>query len=60
MSISRALDIGIVNVDQPQFDSLLRPSSDATSSIAYVRFHGRNYKKWWSGTNETRYLPLYR
>lgn len=39
--------IGFCCVDQPQFESLLRPIALATSPIAYVRFHGRNYKKWW-------------
>jgi uncharacterized protein YecE (DUF72 family) len=24
-----------------------------------VRFHGRNYQKWWSGDNTTRYDYLY-
>jgi uncharacterized protein YecE (DUF72 family) len=24
-----------------------------------VRFHGRNYKKWWTGDNTTRYDYLY-
>jgi uncharacterized protein YecE (DUF72 family) len=51
----RELGIGWVNVDMPQFDSLLRPSTDVTSPTAYVRFHGRNYKTWWKGTNVTRY-----
>lgn len=39
--------LGFCCVDQPQFDSLLPPVALATSSVAYVRFHGRNYKKWW-------------
>lgn len=51
----RTLGIGWVNVDMPQFDSLLRPSTDVTGPIGYVRFHGRNYKTWWKGTNVTRY-----
>ena len=55
----RGLHIGLVNVDQPQFDSLLRPTTDATSDIAYVRFHGRNYQQWWKGSNESRYDYFY-
>lgn len=43
----RELDLGWCNVDEPQFGSLLRPGSEATSAIGYVRFHGRNYEKWW-------------
>jgi uncharacterized protein YecE (DUF72 family) len=53
------LDIGLVNVDMPHFKTLVRESSDVTSEIAYVRFHGRNAANWWRGTNETRYDYLY-
>jgi uncharacterized protein YecE (DUF72 family) len=56
----REQDIGWVNVDMPQFDSLLRPGGDLTSPIAYVRFHGRNYHTWWKGDNVTRYDYDYR
>ncbi len=59
LGLLRELQIGLVNVDQPQFKSLLRPTTDVTSEIAYVRFHGRNYQQWWQGTNETRYDYLY-
>lgn len=55
----RGLDIGVVNVDQPLYESLPRPSTDTTNQLAYVRFHGRNYKEWWKGTNESRYDYLY-
>jgi uncharacterized protein YecE (DUF72 family) len=53
------LNVGIVNVDMPHFKTLLRESSDVTSEVAYIRFHGRNAKTWWRGTNETRYDYLY-
>jgi uncharacterized protein YecE (DUF72 family) len=43
----RELGLGWCNVDEPQFSSLLRPGAEVTSSIGYVRFHGRNYEKWW-------------
>jgi uncharacterized protein YecE (DUF72 family) len=43
----RELGLGWCNVDEPQFKSLMRPGAEATSSIGYVRFHGRNYEKWW-------------
>jgi uncharacterized protein YecE (DUF72 family) len=55
----RDLGVGIVNVDQPHFKTLMRESSDVTSDIAYIRFHGRNAANWWRGTNETRYDYLY-
>lgn len=53
------LQIGICNVDGPQFKSLPRVSSDVAGNLAYVRFHGRNYKNWWRGDARTRYDYLY-
>jgi uncharacterized protein YecE (DUF72 family) len=55
LTFLRELGIGWVNVDMPQFDTLMRPGSDVTSPVAYVRFHGRNRQTWWTGTNVTRY-----
>lgn len=55
LELLRELHVGWVNVDQPQFRSMMRPSSDATSEVAYVRFHGRNYAQWWKGDNTTRF-----
>lgn len=55
LELLRSNAIGLVNVDEPHFKSLPRESSDVTAPIAYVRFHGRNVKNWWRGTNETRY-----
>jgi len=60
LELLRALHIGLVNVDEPHFKTLPRASSDVTSEIAYIRFHGRNAANWWRGTNETRYDYLYR
>lgn len=40
-------ELGYVCVDEPQFKTLVPPEVRATSKIGYVRFHGRNYKKWW-------------
>ncbi len=54
-----SLGIGLVNVDEPHFKTLMRESSDVTSDVSYVRFHGRNAATWWRGTNETRYDYLY-
>ena len=42
-----ALGIGWCNVDEPRLPGLMRPSTDATSAVGYVRFHGRNAEKWW-------------
>lgn len=41
------LGIGWCNVDEPRFQSLLRPGAEVTSPIGYIRFHGRNYAQWW-------------
>jgi uncharacterized protein YecE (DUF72 family) len=56
----RELQIATVNVDEPQYHSLPRPSTDVTASLAYVRFHGRNYRQWWKGDNTARYDYEYR
>ncbi len=49
------LGVGWCNVDMPRYEGLLQPSSDVTSPIGYLRFHGRNSQQWWTGTNVTRY-----
>jgi uncharacterized protein YecE (DUF72 family) len=59
LQLLNELRISWCNVDQPQFKGLLHPSSDVTDGRGYVRFHGRNYKKWWTGDNTTRYDYLY-
>lgn len=46
---------GYCNVDLPSYETLLRPSADAAGPVGYVRFHGRNARMWWKGTNVTRY-----
>jgi len=48
-----------VNVDAPGLENLPRPSSAMTASLGYIRFHGRNEKAWWTGTNVSRYDYLY-
>ena len=39
--------LGFCCVDQPQFRNLIPPIAITTGPVAYARFHGRNYKKWW-------------
>jgi len=41
------LDFGFCSVDEPDLKGLMPRVAAATSSIGYVRFHGRNSKKWW-------------
>jgi uncharacterized protein YecE (DUF72 family) len=53
--------VGIVNVDQPLFHDSIRPSARVTSSVAYVRVHGRNYGDWFrkNAGRDARYDYLY-
>lgn len=53
--------IGLCNIDQPLFKRSLKPSAVTTSSISYVRLHGRNYQSWWTENRHTgeRYDYLY-
>jgi uncharacterized protein YecE (DUF72 family) len=55
----RELGVGYCNADMPALEGLLEPSADVTSSVGYVRFHGRNAGQWWRGTNVTRYDYAY-
>lgn len=55
LALLREIGAGYCNADMPSYETLLAPSSDATSEIGYVRLHGRNARNWWSGTNVTRY-----
>lgn len=55
----RRREIGYCAVDEPQFSSLMPPTTVATSRIGYVRFHGRNYQDWWSSGDKKRYDYLY-
>lgn len=40
------LEVGLCDIDQPQFANSIKPSAEVTSSIGYVRLHGRNYQNW--------------
>lgn len=40
------LNVGLCDIDQPQFTDSIKPSAEVTSSIGYVRLHGRNYQNW--------------
>ena len=41
------LNLGLCNIDQPLFRKSVAPSAITTSSLGYVRLHGRNYDSWW-------------
>jgi uncharacterized protein YecE (DUF72 family) len=54
--------VGFVNIDQPLYHKSIGPSTHVTSSVGYVRVHGRNYKDWFreKATVEQRYDYLYK
>lgn len=52
--------VAFVNVDQPLFHDSVKPAAVATGPLAYVRFHGRNYEKWFAHEESwERYNYLY-
>jgi uncharacterized protein YecE (DUF72 family) len=53
--------VGICNVDQPLFSKSIKPAALITSTIGYVRLHGRNYQNWFreSAPRDERYNYLY-
>jgi len=55
------LELGLCNIDQPLFKRSIKPSAVATSSIGYVRLHGRNYQSWFTENRHVgeRYDYLY-
>jgi len=55
------LGVGFCNIDQPIFDDSIKPSAEVTSTIGYVRFHGRNYGNWFRDDADVveRYDYLY-
>jgi uncharacterized protein YecE (DUF72 family) len=53
-------DVSWVNVDQPLFNDSVKPADAVTGPVAYVRFHGRNYEKWFAHEESwERYNYLY-
>ncbi len=48
------LGVGICNIDQPLFHRSVKPATHVTSTIGYVRLHGRNYRNWFSATADVR------
>ncbi len=56
----RSHSLGFCAVDEPSLPGLVPPIAEATSALGYVRFHGRNAKKWWKhDTPGERYDYLY-
>jgi uncharacterized protein YecE (DUF72 family) len=46
--------VGLSNIDQPLFRRSVKPAALTTSSIGYVRLHGRNYQQWFSKKADVR------
>jgi uncharacterized protein YecE (DUF72 family) len=40
--------VGFCNIDQPIIGRSLKPTAHVTSTVGYVRFHGRRYDSWFS------------
>lgn len=56
----RDLGLGFCIVDKPQMANLMPQRLWRTTDIAYLRFHGRNYKQWFkSQSGSERYNYLY-
>ena len=52
--------IAFCNIDQPLLGKAVVPSELVTSSVGYVRLHGRNYEQWFdSDSGSDRYNYLY-
>jgi len=55
------LNVGFCNIDQPRLGHSLQPTEHVTSSIGYVRLHGRNYEQWFdTDSRDDRYNYLYK
>jgi uncharacterized protein YecE (DUF72 family) len=63
LALLRELNAGFCNIDQPVIGQSLKPSASSTSSIGYVRLHGRRYDTWFNDDAATpaheRYNYLY-
>lgn len=53
-------DTAFVNIDQPRHHDSVRPSAVSVGPVNYVRFHGRNFEKWFQHAEAwERYDYLY-
>lgn len=54
-------NVAFCNIDQPQLGRSLGPTEHVTSSLGYVRLHGRNYDQWFEPEKSSdRYNYLYK
>lgn len=60
LSALREHDTAWVNIDEPRLGASLHGTEYVTAPIAYLRLHGRNFKKWFNSKNrDERYDYLY-
>ena len=60
LSALREHETAWVNIDEPRLGASLHGTDHVTAPIAYLRLHGRNYKKWFNSENrDERYDYLY-
>ena len=63
IELLRTTGVSFCNIDQPLIGRSLAPNAKATSSVGYVRLHGRRYDTWFSDDNRIpaheRYNYLY-
>ena len=52
VDLLRELGLGLCCVDEPQLRGNMPPVTAVTSSVGYVRFHGRNYADWWPAISQ--------
>jgi uncharacterized protein YecE (DUF72 family) len=53
-------NVGFCNIDQPVMGKSLGPTEHVTTSLGYIRLHGRNYEQWFDSDNRNdRYNYLY-
>ncbi len=48
LNLLRDHNAGFCNIDQPVIGHSMTPTAQYTSSLGYVRFHGRRYDTWFS------------
>jgi uncharacterized protein YecE (DUF72 family) len=56
LDLLREHNVGFCNIDQPVIGNSVTPSSQSTSPVGYVRFHGRRYDTWF---NDDPKLPAH-
>ena len=54
-------NVSFCNIDQPLLGRSLEPTTHVTSTLGYVRLHGRNYDQWFEAEKSAdRYNYLYK